>query len=318
MKIFVTGACGYQGSKLVPVSLKNNHKVIALDTQWFGNFLQKHKNLKIIKKNILNIKKNDLSNVDTIIHLASIANDPMGELKKEITWEISCLGTMKLIEKAIDNKVTKIIYASSASVYGLKKEKKITETLSLEPISIYNKSKMITERTLLSYNKDINISIIRPATVCGISPRMRFDLSVNMLTYQALKNKEITVFGGNQIRPNIHLDDLIMIFLFFLKNKKKYNGIFNAGFENLSILEIANRVQKIVPCKIKIIKNVTDLRSYKIDSSKLLKLGFCPKKNINHAINEIKDFYSKKINTIKPNSFSVNWLKKNQKNFFGI
>tara|TARA_B110000008_G_scaffold239314_1_gene245997 strand:- start:405 stop:1364 length:960 start_codon:yes stop_codon:yes gene_type:complete len=318
MKILVTGACGYQGTLLVPMLLKNNHKVTAIDTQWFGNYLKKHKNLKNIKKNILDINENDLNKVEVIIHLASIANDPMGDLVHNLTWEYSCLGTMKLMELALKQNVKKIIFASSASVYGLKKEKKVTENLSLKPISIYNKAKMITERIILSYSNKINCTIIRPATVCGVSPRMRFDVSVNMMTYQALKNNEMTVFGGHQTRPNIHMDDLLNIYIFFLKNNKKYNGIFNAGFENLKIIEIAKRVQKIIPSKIKIIKNNIDIRDYRVDSSKLLALGFKPKKNINNAIQEILFKYQNSINNVNPKSFSVKWLKKNYKKFFRI
>ena len=214
-KILITGGCGYVGSVLVPKLLKLNYKVIVLDTQWFGINLKKNKNLTIIKKDVRNISSKDLNGVKTVYHLASIANDPMGALDPELTWEISCLGTMKLLEASLKNKVKKIIYASSSSVYGIKKEKKVVENLSLEPISIYNKAKMVAEIILLSYSDKINISIIRPATVCGISSRMRFDVSVNMLTYQALKNKKITVFGGDQVRPNIHIDDLVDLYIFF-------------------------------------------------------------------------------------------------------
>ena len=310
MKILVTGACGYQGSKLIPLLLKNNHKITAIDTQWFGNKLKKHRNLKNLKKDILKINKYDLNGVDIILHLASIANDPMGDLNKNITWEISCIGTMQLLESAINNKVKKFIYASSASVYGVKKEKKVTENLSLRPISTYNKAKMITEKIILSYADKIDTTIIRPATVCGISPRMRFDLSVNMMTYQALKNKKMTIFGGNQTRPNIHIDDLLRLYMFFFKKGKKYNGVFNAGFENLKILEIAKKVQKIIPSQIKIFKNKIDIRDYRIDSTKLLNLGFKPKKSVNIAIKEIEENYAKRINHVHRSCFSIKWLKK--------
>lgn len=313
MKILVTGACGYQGSKLIPLLLKNNHKIIAIDTQWFGNKLKKHRNLKNLKKDILKINKYDLNGVDIILHLASIANDPMGDLNKNITWEISCIGTMQLLESAIKNKVKKFIYASSASVYGVKKEKKVTEKLSLRPISTYNKAKMITEKIILSYADKIDTTIIRPATVCGVSPRMRFDLSVNMMTYQALKNKKMTIFGGNQTRPNIHIDDLLRLYVFFFKKGKKYNGVFNAGFENLKILEIAKKVQKIIPSQIKIFKNKIDIRDYRIDSTKLLNLGFKPKKSVNIAIKEIEENYAKRINHVHRSCFSIKWLKKKLK-----
>ena len=310
-KILITGGCGYVGSVLVPKLLKLNYKVIVLDTQWFGINLKKNKNLTIIKKDIRNISSKDLNGVKTVYHLASIANDPMGALDPELTWEISCLGTMKLLEASLKNKVKKIIYASSSSVYGIKKEKKVVENLSLEPISIYNKAKMVAERILLSYSDKINISIIRPATVCGISSRMRFDVSVNMLTYQALKNKKITVFGGNQVRPNIHIDDLVDLYIFFLKNNKKLNGIFNAGFENLSIKQIAKNISKEIKSNIIFLKNTNDKRSYRVDSSKLKNVGFKPKKNVMIAIKELKKYFNtQSVKKVNKNSFSIDWLKK--------
>ena len=313
MKILITGACGYQGTKLIPLLLSKKHKVTAIDTQWFGNKLKKNKNLKNYKKNILDIKKNDLKEIDVIIHLASIANDPMGDLNKNLTWEVSCLGTMQLLELAVKNKVKKFIYASSASVYGVKKEKKVIETLSLKPISTYNKAKMIAEKTILSYSNKIDVTIVRPATVCGVSPRMRFDLSVNMMAYQAIKNKKMTVFGGQQTRPNIHIDDLLDLYQFFLKKNRKFNGIFNAGFENLKIIEIAKKVKKIIPAEIKIFKNNIDIRDYRLDSSKLLSLGFKPKKNVGDAIREIKEHYGKNINKVDKSCFSIEWLGKKYK-----
>jgi len=313
MKILITGACGYQGTKLIPLLLSKKHKVTAIDTQWFGNKLKKNKNLKNYKKNILDIKKNDLKEIDVIIHLASIANDPMGDLDKNLTWEVSCLGTMQLLELAVKNKVKKFIYASSASVYGVKKEKKVIETLSLKPISTYNKAKMIAEKTILSYSNKIDVTIVRPATVCGVSPRMRFDLSVNMMAYQAIKNKKMTVFGGQQTKPNIHIDDLLDLYQFFLKKNKKFNGIFNAGFENLKIIEIAKKVKKIIPAEIKIFKNNIDIRDYRLDSSKLLSLGFKPKKNVGDAIREIKEHYGKNINKVDKSCFSIEWLSEKYK-----
>jgi len=313
MKILVTGACGYQGTKLIPILLVQKHKIIAIDTQWFGNKLKKHKNLKNIKKNILDINEKDLKGIEIIIHLASIANDPMGDLDKNLTWEVSCLGTMRLLECAVKNKVRKFIYASSASVYGVKKAKKVVESLPLNPISTYNKAKMIAEKTILSYANKIDVTIIRPATVCGVSPRMRFDLSVNMMTYQALKNGKMTVFGGQQTRPNIHIDDLLDLYQFFFKKNKKLNGIFNAGFENLKIIEIAKKVEKTIPSKIKIFKNNIDIRNYRLDSSKLLALGFRPKKNIEDAIREIKDHYGKNINNVEKSCFSIEWLSNKYK-----
>lgn len=309
MKILVTGGCGYTGSVLIPKLVKLNHKVTCVDTMWFGNFLEKNKNLTVYKNDVRNIDKINLKGVDAIIHLASIANDPMSELDKNLSWETSSLSSMQLVEKAIKNGVKRIIYASSGSVYGIKKQMKVTENLSLKPISLYNKVKMITERVLLSYKNKINIFIIRPATVCGFSKRMRFDVTVNALSYSALKDKIINVNGGSQIRPNIHIDDLTDLYIFFLNKTKKYSGIYNAGFENLSVIDIAKKVQKEIPCKIKVIKKNFDPRSYRLDSSKLLKIGFKPKYKIINAIKEIKNRFNKKQIKNNPRFYSILWLK---------
>ena len=309
-KILVTGGSGYKGVKLIKSLLKHGYKVINIDKNIFGNYFIKHKNVKNYKMDIKDIGKIDIKNVHTCIHLASIANDPMTDLNPTLSWETSSLGSYLLMEHLIKNKVKKIIYASSGSVYGIKKEKRVTEDLSLKPISTYNKVKMVTERILLSYKEKIDVIIIRPATVCGFSPRMRLDLTVNMLTFQALKKKEITVFGGKQKRPNIHIDDLIEVYLFFIKKKNLKNEIFNAGFENLSILEIAKNISKRIKSKINIKKNTSDNRSYNLDSKKLLKAGFKPKKNINMAISELKKMYENKVLKDQANYHSIKWLKK--------
>ena len=218
--------------------------VTVFDTIWFGNFLPKHPNLKIIRGDIRNLNDISLEGFDTVIHLASIANDPSGDLDPTQTWEISVLATKQLAEKAAAAKIENFIYASSGSVYGLSDAQRVTENEELVPISTYNKTKMCAERILQSYNNKFNLVIIRPATVCGLSPRMRLDVAVNMLTTQALENNKIKVLGGEQIRPNIHIDDLANLYAFFVKNEKKLNGIFNAGFENLKIIDIAKSIAK--------------------------------------------------------------------------
>jgi len=209
---------------------------------------------------------------------------------------------------AIQNKVKKFIFASSGSVYGVKKEKKVTEDLDLVPISVYNKTKMIAERVFMSFKNEIRINCIRPATVCGVSPRMRFDVSVNLLTLQAIKEKQITVFGGNQIRPNIHIQDMIRLYEFFLKRNIP-SGFYNAGFENLKIIDIAKMIQKKTNAKIKIIKS-NDPRSYRQDSTKLLRLGFKAMYGVNDAIDELITL--NKIQKIKANlsNYTVKWMKK--------
>jgi len=285
MKIFVTGACGYKGTVLVPKLLSAGHEVVAFDIMWFGNFLQPHARLRVIKGDVRDIESIDLTGVGAIIHLSSVANDPCGDLDPKLTWEISCLATMQLADKAVRQGVERFIYASSGSVYGVKDEPQVTEDLELKPISEYNKTKMVAERVLLSYAGELCVQIIRPATVCGYSPRMRLDVSVNMLTMQALTREHITVFGGAQTRPNIHIDDITDVYLFMLQHPQ-HTGIYNAGFENISIMEIAERVLEHAPAKISVSAS-NDPRSYRVNSDRLLATGFRPKKTVNDAIKEL-------------------------------
>ena len=312
MKILITGGGGYKGSVLVEklLAIKKIKQISVIDTFWFGNYLKKNKKLKIQKKNIIDITTKDLNGVNTIIHLAEIANDPASELNPKLTWENSCLGMRKVCEIAKTCKVKKIIYASSGSVYGVKNEKKVTEKLSLEPISDYNKTKMVTERILLSYKKSFKVFIIRPGTVYGYSPRMRLDLTLNILTFKALKFNKIDIFGGAQIRPMIHIDDITDMYKFFLLNNVK-EGIYNASNENISILSLAKIIKDKVNNKIKLnILKSNDPRSYRLDNNKVKKAGFIFKKNINDGINDI--IYLFKNNKIKdkPTSYSINYIKK--------
>ena len=290
MKIFVSGACGYKGTALVPKLLDQGHHVSALDTMWFGNFLAAHERLNVVKGDVGDVRDSDLQGIDAIIHLSSVANDPCGDLDPTLTWEISCLATMQLADAARRSGVKQFIYASSGSVYGIKDEEQVTEDLSLEPVSAYNKAKMVAERVLLSYSDEMIVQIIRPATVCGFSPRMRFDVSVNMLTMQALANGEITVFGGDQIRPNIHMEDITDVYLHFLQHPE-HTGIFNAGFENLSIRKIAETVSAHVPAEI-VVTDSVDPRSYRLNSDKLLASGFSPKYKVEDAITDLAARYA--------------------------
>ena len=314
MKILVTGGCGYVGSVLIPKLLSKGIKVINIDTQYFGNYLKKNRNLENIKCNINEISKISLKNVHAIIHLASIANDPMAELNKNLSWETSALGTYKLLEHAKKYEVKRFIYASSGSVYGISKKKRVDETTFLKPISLYNKVKMCTEKIVQSYQNEFDTFIIRPATVCGYSPRMRYDVSVNVLTFNALKYKKIRVFGGRQIRPNIHIDDMVDLYIFLLDIKKKYCGIYNAGFENMSILNIAKLVQIKTNAKIIIQKDKNDPRSYRLDSLKLLNIGFKPKKKILDAITTLLEMSQKKLLKDREEFHSIKFLKKKIKN----
>ena len=285
MHILVTGACGYKGTVLVPKLLRAGHDVVALDVMWFGNFLEPHPKLTVMRGDVRNSEEIPLEGIEAIIHLSSVANDPCGDLDPKLTWEISCLATMQLADRAVRRGIKRFIYASSGSVYGVKEEQDVTEDLELTPISEYNKTKMVAERVLLSYADDMAIQIVRPATVCGFSPRMRLDVSVNMLTMQALTREHITVFGGQQTRPNIHIDDITDVYLFMLDHPE-HTGIYNAGFENISIMEIAERVVEHAPARITVTES-NDPRSYRVNSDRLLAVGFKPKKTVNDAIREL-------------------------------
>ena len=291
MKVLVTGACGYKGTVLVSKLLLAGYEVIAFDIMWFGNYLTPHDGLRVIKGDVRDTASVPLDDVDAVIHLSSVANDPCGDLDPQLTWEISCLSTMRLADKAVRMGVEHFIYASSGSVYGVKTEQQVTEDLELLPLSEYNKTKMVGERVLLSYSKDMIVQIVRPATVCGLSPRMRLDVSVNLLTMQALTKNEITVFGGDQTRPNIHIDDITDLYLFFLR-RPELQGIYNAGFENMSINDMALLIQASTNAEIlKMPSN--DPRSYRLNSDKLLATGFSPKKNVDIAIKEICTAYQR-------------------------
>ena len=290
MHILITGGCGYVGTNLANRLLEDGHRVTVVDIMWFGNYLQPHEDLKVVQTDIRDIDNVPMDNIDAVIHLANIANDPTGDLSPKLTWEVNVLASKLLVEKAIKHNVKQFIYASSGSVYGIKDDPEVTEDLPLLPISDYNKSKMISERVLLSYKDEIVIQCIRPATVCGYSPRMRLDLSVSLLTMHALTRGEITVLGGQQTRPNIHMNDMVDVYLHFLKLGESAPGIYNAGFENISILDIAKKITTFVDADIEIAES-NDPRSYRQNSDKLLATGFEPQYGINDGIKDVIDVY---------------------------
>jgi len=308
MEILITGGCGYVGTVLTETLLKEGHKITVIDTQWFGNHLKEHPNLINIKGDIRNIDTINLKNIDTILHLANIANDPAVELNPTLSWEVNVLAAQQLADKAIRNGVKHFIYASSGSVYGVKDEPQVTEELKLVPISVYNKTKMVAERVLISYKDKMQVHCIRPATVCGMSPRMRLDVSVNMLTFQALKNKKITVFGGDQTRPNIHMKDMVRVYQHFLNNSKIESGFYNAGFENISILQIAEKVKNKLGAEI-IVSESNDPRSYRQNSDKLLNTGFKQEYGVDYAINEIIEAYENGLLVESDQCYTVKWMK---------
>ena len=309
VKIFVTGGNGYKGSVLIPKLLKEGHQVTSFDTNWFGNYLEVNQSLNCIKGDIRDLNLLSLDGYDSVIHLANVANDPAVDLNPTMSWEINVLAGQQLIEKAKNSNVKHFIFASSGSVYGIKKEERVTEELSLVPISTYNKTKMIAERVFSSYEPYMKVHSIRPATVCGLSPRMRLDVAVNLLTFQALTKKEIKVLGGKQIRPNIHIDDICGVYLHLLKNFEKIDsGFYNAGFENISIYEIAELIKSKIECNI-LLEESNDPRSYKQDSTKIINTGFSPKKNVSIAIDEIIDAYNNGRLFDREEWHTVKWMK---------
>lgn len=284
MRVAVTGGCGYVGSVLVPKLLAAGHSVRVFDIQWFGNYLQPHPQLRVARYDIRESTL-PLGDTDAIIHLAGVANDPTGDLDPKLTWEINALATMQLVDSAVRGGVKQFIYASSGSVYGVSGEPQVTEELPLVPLSEYNKTKMVAERVLLSYAGRIGIQILRPATVCGLSPRMRLDVVVNLLAMMALDKGIIKMNGGKQMRPNIHIEDMADLYIWMLDNPH-LTGIYNAGFENLSVGEIAKMIADRTHVRT-VALPVIDPRSYRLNSERLLSTGFKPRKTVANAIDEI-------------------------------
>ena len=307
MKLLVTGGCGYVGTKLTEALLgRTPHDVTVLDVMWFGNRLAAHPRLTVQSMDVRQIDEIDLAPYDTIFHLANIANDPSVELNPYASWEVNVLAGMRLIDRAARQGVRQFIYASSASVYGLKSEPKVTEDLELFPLSEYNKTKMVAERVVQSYADQMITTIIRPATVCGWSPRMRLDVVVNMLTMQALTRGSVTVLGGDQTRPNIHIDDLVDLYLFAFE--KRLAGVFNAGFENLKVMDIARMITTDVPASIDV-KPSNDPRSYSVCSDRLLAAGFTPTRNVSAAVAEMAAAYREGRLSDDPVCYNVRWMR---------
>jgi nucleoside-diphosphate-sugar epimerase len=261
----------------------------------------------------LDINSQDLKDVNAVIHLANVANDPSVDLNPVLSWEVNTLHTYHLLEVCKRfSRISVFMYASSGSVYGVKSEDKVTEELELTPISVYNKTKMVAERICESYKNDFLIYNVRPATVCGVSPRMRFDVVVNMFVLQAFKNRKITVLGGNQVRPNIHIKDMSSVYSHLLETKPE-PGPYNAGFENLNVTEIADIVAEFAKVEIEV-KNSNDPRSYRQDSTKLIQTGFSPMFSTIRAVEEIYEGLLSGAIMDDPRWHTVSWMKQSQNN----
>lgn len=312
MRVLITGGNGYVGSVLLPKLADSDIDLINIDAQWFGNFLPSQFNKITHVKSLNEIQSSDLNEVEHVIHLANVANDPSVDLNPAFSWEINTLHLTELLEKCKEmKKLNSFIYASSGSVYGISEAEKVTENVPLIPISTYNKTKQVAERICLSYKDDFQVHIIRPATVCGLSPRMRFDVVVNMFVLQAFQKGKITILGGDQIRPNIHIQDMAEVYLHFLQNYSLPSGAYNAGFENLKVTEIAEMVSRISKTDYEILPS-NDPRSYRIDSTKLTSTGFKPKLGVRDAIQQIYDALSSGATSDDPRFHTVKWMIENK------
>ena len=302
MKIFLIGGGGYVGSALVPKLIDLGYEVTVYDLFIYGKeVLEKNSNLTLIEGDIrdINFLSKSLKNHDSIIHLACISNDPSFELNPKLGKSINLDCFRPLVEVAVKENIKRFIYASSSSVYGIKKEKNVTETLTLEPLTDYSKFKVECEKILSEFTSDeFETVIIRPATVCGYAKRQRLDVVVNILTNLAFNKRKIKVFGGDQLRPNIHIQDMANIYIEVLKAEKKLvNGeIFNAGYDNFTVSDIALTVKEVIGSDIEIETLPTDdNRSYHVSSEKIKKtLNFTPKHTIKDAIRDLKKAFEEK------------------------
>lgn len=292
--VLVTGGAGYVGSALIPKLLAAGHRVKVLDLYLFGdNVLQAvadNPRLEQIKGDMRNraLLEKSLPGCDSVIHLACISNDPSFELNPELGKSINYDAFLDLVAVSKDSGVGRFIYASSSSVYGVKKEENVTEELALEPLTDYSKYKAMCEDVLLKeQSRDFTTLVLRPATVCGYAPRLRLDLSVNILTNHAVNKGKITVFGGTQKRPNIHVEDMTDLYVQTLAepDERIAGKIFNAGYENHTMNEIASLVKEAVGGNPEVATAPTDdLRSYHISSAKIAReLGFKARHSIKEA-----------------------------------
>ena len=308
-KILITGGAGYVGSKLVPSLLDKDYQVTVLDLMIYGeDVLDYNEQLTKIKGDIRNQKllKKILPGHDVVIHLACISNDPSFELNPTLGKSINFDAFEPLVKLSRDSKVNKFIYASSSSVYGIKKEKDVTEDMKLEPLTDYSKFKGQCEKILNNYKADDFITTtIRPSTVCGYARRQRLDLVVNILTNHAFHKRKIKVFGGEQLRPNVHIDDMVNSYLAILNaDNKKINGeIFNVGFKNQTVNELAQEVKEVIGDDVKVINTKSDdNRSYHVSSKKIDEvLGFRTKFTVKDAVADLKQAFEKNL---LPNSMN--------------
>lgn len=293
-RVLVTGGAGYVGSRLVPKLLHAGFGVNVLDLYLFGHeplaSVRDNPMLREIVGDLRDPKAvaDSLRDCDAVIHLACISNDPSFELDPQLGRSINYDAFRPLVQAAKRSGVNRFIYASSSSVYGLKEEPDVTEDMPLEPLTDYSKYKALCEEVLEEEREDgFTTLILRPATVCGYAPRLRLDLTVNILTNHAANNGKIRVFGGSQLRPNIHIEDMTDLYLHCLQATPDLidGKTYNAGYENRSVMDIAEMVRGVVGNSVDIaVEPTDDLRSYHISSALIgSELGFRPRHTIPDA-----------------------------------
>jgi nucleoside-diphosphate-sugar epimerase len=298
-QVLVTGGAGYVGSVLVPKLLAADYRVKVLDLYLYGervlDSVRENPRLQQIKGDIRDraLLEKSLAGCDAVIHLACVSNDPSFELDPELGKSINFDAFAPLVEMARDSGVQRFIFASTSSVYGIKEEDNVTEDLPLKPLTDYSKYKALCEDVLQEYQgPDFTTVTIRSATVCGYSPRLRLDLTVNILTNHAINRGTITVFGGEQKRPNIHIEDITDLYVDLLRRPGSQiaGKVWNAGYENHRVKEIAEMVRNVVgPERVKIVTSPTDdHRSYHISSEKIRRdLGFVARRSLDDAIRDL-------------------------------
>jgi nucleoside-diphosphate-sugar epimerase len=303
-RVLVTGGAGYVGSALVPSLLERGYTVKVVDVFWYGQDVfgeaNQHPQLERIPLDIRDSArlKQALAGVDAVIHLACISNDPSFELDPSLGKSINYDAFSGLLQGSIDQGVRRFIYASSSSIYGVKETPDVREDAEPQPLTDYSRFKLDCERDLLAHSRTNGMDriIVRPATVCGYAPRLRLDLSVNILTINALVNHKIKIFGGKQLRPNLHVKDMVRAYHAFLEapREKVDCEAFNVGFQNRSIEDIAKMVLKVLndPGIELEYTPSNDNRSYHVNSEKIKHvLGFDTQFTIEDAIRDIADAY---------------------------